>query len=178
MEKTVGTLKEGALFGAGAIAGAWMLDRDKFFAKQLASDPNFQNGMVYQHWGAIVAVGAAWCSTTINNPLIKAGLIGVTIYGLLVEARNDFGWDMTVSPPAQRWAMMGPQDMNKAAQLDAQLRAAAQARMTAGPITQFYSGVGRITQGYSGVGGNGAPMGAFAPMGRKRTGRYGSGVGL
>src|ERR1700753_718915 len=121
MEKTIATLKEGAAMSAGAIACAKWLDRDVFFQTSIAADPTFVNGMIYQHWGGIIAIGAAWGSTKGNNEWLKLLLIGASIYGILVEARQDFGMDTSQNPPQPRWGVMGPNEQA----LDKKLKEAA-----------------------------------------------------
>lgn len=161
MEKTIATLKEVFVLGAGAVAGASFLDRDKFFEGQIAKDPTFTAGMVYSHWGGIVAVGAAFASTKVDNKYLKVGLVGLSIYGALVEARQDFG----MGEKGPRWGMMGPitdryssgvgASADEAAALDAQLKQAAEisAPMPLGMrvTEQYNSGVGmgqRIPMGW------------------------------
>jgi hypothetical protein len=162
-DKVIGTGKEVILLGAGAIAGSRFLDRDEFFKEKIAADPNFTQGFLYQRWGAIVALGAAWGSTKVENKYLKVGLVGLAIYGALVEARQDFG--MGDSGP--RWGMMGPITDRyssgvgaTAEDLDAQLKAAAEAMNGPMPLGAMPIAM-RVTEQYnSGVG-----MGQRIPMG-------------
>jgi hypothetical protein len=169
MEKVIGTLWEGSLLAGGAIAGAKWLDRNVFWASNIAADPNFINQFQYQHWGGIIAAGAAWGSTMVDNPYIKAGLVGLTVYGILEEARQLFG--TTGNPPVMNWQMMGRHmaaNPNEAA-LDAQLKALAlqgananaQAPMAAAIPGNYYAGVGN----------------AMPPMAAAIPGNYYAGVG-
>lgn len=171
-EKTIGTLKEVAVLSGGAIAGAYFLDPNVFFANQIKANPSYAQNFYVVHWGGIVSVAAAYASTQMSNPYAKGALIGLSIYGALFELRTNFGWNNAVSPPSPNWGMMGPKNVDTAA-LDQKLKALADQSRLGGRggapaiglrngspaigrerITQTYKGsVGnRITRGYMSVG--------------------------
>lgn len=135
-EKTIATVKEAGLLALGAIGAAYVLDRDNgMMATTIVNTSGGPQSMVYQHWGGIVAVGMAWGSTQVTNPYIKAGMIGATIWGLLEEARNDFGWSATnpmVIYKGGNWPMMGTQNAQQQAALDAAMKEAAAKRLSGG----------------------------------------------
>jgi len=155
-EKTFNTLIEGAWMTGGAIAGAKWIDRNTLFATNIAADPTFVNTFQYMHWGGIVAAGAAWGSTMIENEYAKLALIGLCVWGLLEEARQNFGG----ATPGANWAIMGPAEQ----ELDQKLRQAAM-------------GLGIPSKYGAGVGAKSLPV-ADLPMAYGIPGTYQAGVGF